>query len=92
MTKKERMCIYLSKCSGYQLSNYYQLKGYNADQLRIIAYYNYMWDNEEYTSKYELIKIILDKLEEGCELLLPEDIEGVKYSHHLKLSRRKLLQ
>lgn len=63
------------KYTEEQYANYLLLLGYSADQVREIAYYNYLWNNEEYISKALLIDIIVKQKK---ILEIPENIEELR--------------
>lgn len=63
------------KYTEEQYATYLLLLGYSADQVREIAYYNYLWNNEEYISKTLLIDIIVKQKK---ILEIPENIEELR--------------
>lgn len=67
----------IDKYTEEQYATYLLLLGYSADQVREIAYYNYLWNNEEYISKSSLIHIMVNKIK-NKELEIPENIEELR--------------
>lgn len=67
-----------SEFTDHQETTYLILLGYTADQIKEIAYYNYLWDNEEYITKSDIIHLIVEKVKENIVLEIPEDIEKLR--------------
>lgn len=70
-----------SEFTDHQEATYLILLGYTADQIRQIAYYNYLWDNEDYVSKSDIIHLIIEKIKDNVVLNIPDNIEKLRHKN-----------